>query len=109
MQKEEVVKSQIDFNNIMNKGSKISNNFFIIFKNKNDLNKSLFGIAVGKKLGNAVIRNKLKRQIRMIITQNKILFKSGFSYIILVKKSCLTLKYQEIEQHIIELIRKENI
>ncbi|MBR1413688.1 MAG: ribonuclease P protein component [Bacilli bacterium] len=109
MKKYEVVKSQADFNDIMNNGHKINNSYYLIFKKANNNNIPLFGIAVGKKIGNAVTRNKIKRQLRMIITKNKMLFKSGFSYIILVKKSCLNLKYQEMEQHIIELMRKETI
>lgn len=109
MKKYEVVKSQTDFNDIMNNGHKINNSYYLIFKKANNTNIPLFGIAVGKKIGNAVTRNKIKRQLRMIITKNKMLFKSGFSYIILVKKSCLNLKYQEMEQHIIELVRKETI
>ena len=56
-----------------------------------------FGIAVGKKVGNAVIRNKLKRQYRMLITSNKKLFSKGVDYIIIVKRSSLEAKFQDLE------------
>ena len=35
-------------------------------------NTTLFGITVSKKTGNAVVRNKLKRQVRSIIDENKL-------------------------------------
>lgn len=107
MKKNEVVKSHIDFNSVMNTGKSIKNKYYIIFKKENNLNKTLFGIAVGKKIGNAVTRNKFKRQIRNIIDSNKGLFKNNFSYIIVLKKNCLNLSYQELENNMTDLLRKE--
>lgn len=109
MKKSDIVKSKIEFNNIMQLNQSLKNKYFIIFKKENNLNKPLFGIAVGKKIGSAVVRNKLKRQLRMIITSNKRLFKTNFSYIILIKKRCLNLSYQELTNNLINLIEKDNI
>ena len=107
MKKNDIVKSQIEFNNIMHSGKVLKNKYFLIFKKENNLNKLQFGLAVGKKIGNAVRRNKIKRQLRMILTTNKRLFNCNFSYIILVKKEILNLSYEEMTTNLINLIEKD--
>lgn len=108
MKKYEVVKSHEAFNEVINKGNKISNKYFIVFALKNSEVKPKFGIAVGKKVGNAVVRNKFKRQMRMIIDNNKFLFKNFYNYIIMVKKDCLNINYHEMEKYLVNLLRKDN-
>ena len=104
MKNNDRVKSNILFNEIINKGLKISNEYFTLFYINKDEEKSLFGISVPKKVGNAVIRNKLKRQTREIIRKNKLLFKKYKNYIIIVKKKCLEVSFQEKENKLITLI-----
>ena len=88
MKKTERVKSNILFNEIIQDGTKVSNEFFtIFFKNKEDKN-NLYGIAAPKRVGNAVIRNKLKRQTRELIDAEKKLFKNNRNYIIIIKEVC---------------------
>lgn len=107
MKKYEVVKSHEQFNEVINKGNKIVNKYFIIFSlQKNELTPK-FGIAVGKKVGNAVVRNRFKRQIRNIIDNNKFLFKNNCNYIIMIKKECLNISYNLLEENLIELMRKD--
>lgn len=107
MKKYEIVKSHEQFNEVINKGNKISNKYFIIFSLAKEDKKPQFGIAVGKKVGNAVVRNKFKRQIRNIIDNNKFLFKNNRNYIIMIKKECLNVSYNLLEQNLINLIRKD--
>lgn len=104
MKKYEIVKNQRDFDYIIHNGKYIKNKFVVIYNKDNNLNFSRFGIAVGKKIGNAVTRNKIKRQLRMIITNNKKLFKNSYDYIIIVKTSVLDVSYKELEDSIIDLI-----
>lgn len=110
MKKYEIVKDAKDFNEIINQKECINNSCFLIYIRKNNLTISRFGLAVGKKLGNAVHRNKYKRQLRMIINQNKKEFPKGFDYIIIMKGKCKEISYQEIETNLCELIskRREN-
>ena len=65
MKKEDIIKSGEDFNKILNYNHKVSNNEFIIFYVPKDEQKPKFGIIAPKKLGNAVLRNKCKRRLRM--------------------------------------------
>ena len=72
MKKYEIVKEHTDFDDIIAKGKYRKNNFFVIYNKESNFSYPRFGIAVGKKIGNAVTRNKFKRQIRMIINNNNI-------------------------------------
>ena len=105
MKKREIVKSNILFNDIINKGKKISNKCFIISTISTEEEKPKFGIAVGKKIGNAVTRNYYKRIIRNIITKNKKIFPNFHNYIVICKKEVLNLSYQEIEKEILNLMK----
>lgn len=107
MKKREVVKSKIDFNKIIKTGKSIANNCFVIYYKDNNIGYSRYGISVGTKLGNAVFRNKYKRKIRMIITNNKfILEKENKDYIILFRKAGINLDHKNLENKFIELAKK---
>ena len=97
MKKYEIVKEHKHFDDIIAKGKYIKSKYFIIYNKESNFGCPRFGIAVGKKVGNAVIRNKLKRQYRMLITSNKKLFSKGVDYIIIVKRSSLEAKFQDLE------------
>lgn len=106
MKKINVVKKRYDFDNIIKEGRSIKNDCFIIFFNKNTVNIYRFGISVGKKLGNAVFRNRYKRIIRNILDNNKKYYQNNLDYIIMMRKGSINLKYSEIEDKLISLIKK---
>ncbi len=107
MKKKDIVKSKIDFNNIIKTGKSVSNNSFVIYYKDNDKKHSRYGISVGTKLGNAVFRNKYKRKIRMIITTNKlILEQKKIDIIIIFRKNGSNLSYEQLEKKFVELANK---
>ena len=67
MKKKEMIKSQKEFSNIIHNSPYIKNKDLILYITNSKYEYSHFGIAVSKKLGNAVLRNKLKRRMRCII------------------------------------------
>ncbi len=107
MKKKEVVKKKEEFNKIITNCPFIKNYYFVIYIKEKEEENPKFGIAISKKVGNAVIRNKLKRRLRVIIDNNKNLFKKHKDYIIMIKKSCLNASFQELSKNLNELI-KEN-
>ncbi len=104
------MKKNIEFNDIINTGAYFKNKYYYIYYKDNGLDISKFGLAVSKKCGNAVMRNKLKRQLRSIIDANKDIFFEGVSYIIMVRKSILDITYKQMEEYLKKLLveRKNN-
>lgn len=107
MKKRDRVKSNTLFNNIIQNGQRLKNKYFVICYIKKSFEKNNYGIAVGKKIGNAIVRNKLKRQIRNIIDKNYNLFPNHHDYIIICKKEILNLTYQEMETELVKLLNNK--
>ena len=107
MKKFEIVKEHYEFDNIINKGKSIGKKVFSIYFLKHDEEYPKFGIAVGKKIGNAVTRNKYKRIIRNMIDNNKLLFKKDYDYIIIIKRKCLDLSFKELNDNLSELVKEK--
>ncbi len=108
MKRYEMVKSHEEFNEIINKGNKIKGKYVFIFSKEKEYPKPNFGIAVGKKLGNAVVRNKFKRQFRNIVDNNRFLFKNNHNYIIMIKKEANHASFSDLENDLINTLKKGN-
>tara|TARA_B100000287_G_scaffold139286_1_gene131227 strand:- start:2084 stop:2425 length:342 start_codon:yes stop_codon:yes gene_type:complete len=91
-----------DFRSLLN-GKKIANKYLTIFfkklsyKNNNKLNISF---VTKKKIGNAVIRNKIKRRLRNIMNDanKKIKLNLSYSYLLIAKKTVFEDSYEKIKQ-----------
>ncbi len=104
MKKREIIKKNEDFQKIIEKRRVVRNKFFSVFYIDN--NVMLFGISVPKKTGNAVVRNKIKRQIKNIIDINKKSLQNNKQYVIIVKRSVLDLTYEKMERELINLMKE---
>ena len=104
MKKKEIIKKSEDFTKIINNSKKIRNKYYSIFYIPNNI--TLFGISIPKKTGTAVVRNKIKRQIKNIIDNNKIHIQKNYNYVIIIRKEILELSYLEKEKELITLFKR---
>ena len=104
MKKKEIIKKSYEFTEIINKAKYVSNKYYVIYYRKNDVVK--FGISVPKKTGVAVVRNKIKRQVKSIIDNNKKAIQNNYLYVIIIRKGLLDLNYSEREKELINLIKQ---
>lgn len=106
MKRIETIKNKKEFNNIIKNGKFVKNNYYVIYHvNSNEVSNK-YGIAIGKSVGKAFIRNKLKRQTRSIIDKNRKLFPNKENYIIMIRKSCQSVPYKLLEESLTDLIEK---
>ena len=80
MNKEKILKKSDDFTKIINQNQKVKSKYFSVYYQPS--NQVHYGITVPKKIGHAVTRNKLKRQIKNIIYNNEKDIQQGFNYVI---------------------------
>lgn len=107
MKKINIVKKNEDYNRIIKTGKAYRYKDYVVYIENTSDNIYHFGLSVGKKIGNAVTRNKYKRRIKNIL--DKITFKNNFNCIIIVKKGILTKTFQEMEEDIRQLVKCMNI
>ncbi|MBR1385773.1 MAG: ribonuclease P protein component [Bacilli bacterium] len=106
MDKLHTVKKSRDFSLIIHNSIFVKNRSYIIYNKDNGLCHYRFGISVSKKLGNAVYRNKYKRQLRFIIDKYKKNYQNGTDYIIIIRNGYIDLDFESKEKDFIYLIEK---
>lgn len=102
------VKKNLDFSNIIHNGHFVKNNSYVIYYKESGLSSYRFGISVSKKLGNAVYRNKYKRQLRFIIDMNKKNYQNGLDYIIIIRNGYIESNFDLKNKDFVYLINKIN-
>ena len=105
MKKKDIIKSKLEYTEIINNCKYIKNNYYVIYYRKNS-SHNRFGISIPKKTGKAVLRNKIKRRIKNIIDNNKFNIQNSYDYVIICRKRLVELKYSEMENNFISLIKK---
>ena len=104
MKKINIVKKNEEFARIIKSINPYKTSPYIIYIERNNSNIYHFGISVSKKIGNAVIRNKTKRQIKSIIDKKD--YKNNFNCIIIVRKNFLNNSFSENEKILLEVFNK---
>lgn len=106
MKKRNIIKKSDEINKVIKNGKKFKNKYYYIYKDKNEENKYRFCICVSKKIGNAVVRNKNKRQIKDIIDKSKIGFSPNTDYVIILTKEINNIDFQLKKENLIDLLKK---
>ena len=92
------LKNSESFLEIISKGQKFTESgLTFYFLKKNDSNESKFGVSIKKITGNAVYRNKLKRQIKNLIRLNQEKIKSFDIVVINYQKRLKPIEYSELD------------
>ena len=109
MNRKFIIKKKSEIDLFFQKGIRVGNSYFTIYKKESIANVNFrFAMSIGRKFGNAVARNKMKRQIRSIVRENQTLIK-GCEFVIVVKPKANLLKFREINNNLVYLFRKINI
>lgn len=107
MKKVNILKNSRDFDRIIKKYKPYKYKDYIIYveNDTNDIYK--FGLSVGKKIGNAVNRNKVKRQLKSIIDKKD--YQNNFNCIIIVGRGINEKSFKEREDNLLFALKKLNL
>ncbi|MFS9038717.1 ribonuclease P protein component [Streptococcus timonensis] len=109
MRKSFRVKKEKDFNAIFKEGESVANRRFVIYRLANSQEHFRVGLSVSKKLGNAVMRNQIKRRIRHILIDHRNELVDNIDFIVIARKGVENLDYAELEKNLLHVLRLAKI
>ena len=101
--------SATDFKRVRRFGKSYAHPLIVLIIQPGELPFSRFGVSAGRSVGNAVLRNRAKRQIREIIRAHLPEISSGWNIVILARSAIAQASHQDIENAIYELLRRANL
>ena len=99
------IKKYSEFQKVIQADNVKKSSFFVLYKLDNELGYSRFGISVPKKIGNAVVRNKIKRQVRSAIGQSTN-FEESVDIVLIIRKSYDINQFTKVKSEIQTLLVK---
>ncbi|MGI5920333.1 MAG: ribonuclease P protein component [Syntrophomonadaceae bacterium] len=109
LSKEKRINKGKDYNNIFHYGKKIPGRYIIVFIQENNLGRNRCGIVTSKKVGNAVIRNRAKRQLRAIISNGWETINDGYDIVIVARKNITTAVFNQLVRDFYMVMRKAGL
>ncbi|MBN2707095.1 MAG: ribonuclease P protein component [Deltaproteobacteria bacterium] len=103
--KKERLRKRKDFLEIFDQGQRRHSSHFILFYRESGLDQARLGITASRKVGNAVVRNRLKRLIREYYRQHKAGFDPGTDYSLVVKRNFSRLPWVQVVEQLASLLR----
>ena len=100
------VRKNEEFSKIIAKKKSLASDSFIVYFNKSKENYSRIGISVSKKLGNAVVRNKTKRQVRMMLANMFDFESTKLDLIVIIRINFLKNTFADNQLDLEKLIKK---
>ena len=106
MKKELRVKKNKEFQEAFQKGRSFANRQFVVYAlTKEGQDFFRIGLSVSKKVGNAVVRNQIKRYIRQAILELGDLLLTGHDYIIIARKPVADMDFFEAKKSLTHVLK----
>ena len=99
----ESLKSNRDFKNVYSSGKSYANKYLVMYVLENGTNTNRLGISVSKKVGNSVVRHRIKRLILESYRLQEDMFNSGLDMVIIARTTAKDKSYTDIKSAVMHL------
>lgn len=80
--------------------------FLVLYARKNRTRENRVGITTGKKLGKAVVRNRVRRRLREIYRLHESRFQPGYDLVVVARSAATEASYSQLETAYLSLAQK---
>lgn len=109
LQKQMILRKNKQFQSVYRFGKSYANHMMVIYVLSTRETQTKVGFAAGKRLGNAVVRNRVKRLLREVYRLNQHRLRSGLHILLVGRKPMVGVKYQVVDKAFGDLCTKAHI
>lgn len=110
MEQELRLKKNEDFQRVFQRGMSVANRQLVLYAFPNPkIERFRVGISISKKIGNAVVRNRLKRLLKEAIRLNKEVIKNGYDLVVIVRKPALEMDLLELSSSFGHVLKRAGL
>ncbi|MCM2676453.1 ribonuclease P protein component [Alkalicoccobacillus plakortidis] len=110
MRKEQRIKKNEEFSAVFNHGRSVANRQFVLYVLKKEGQEQFrLGLSVSKKVGNAVVRNRIKRLIRTVFQEKQDVLHSHCDYVVIARKPTADMDYYEFQSSLAHVMKKAGV
>ena len=103
MKHSQSLKKNADFQNVYKCGKSFANKYLVMYVKENDLSENRIGISVSKKVGNSVVRHRVKRLILESYRLHEDMFNSSLDMVIIARTTAKDKSYTDIKSAVMHL------
>ena len=103
MKYSESLKKNDDFRRVYRQGKSQANRLLVMYVAENNLGINRIGISVSKKVGNSVVRHRIRRLIKEAVRLSEEQFHIGYDCVFVARTNAKDCTYFEIERAICRL------
>ena len=105
----ESIRKNEDFRTCYKSGKSYANKYLVVYVRENGTDHNRIGISVSKKVGNSVVRHRIKRLVHESYRLHEGEFDSGSDIVVNGRRSADGASYTEIERALLSLLKHADI
>ena len=109
LSKSEIYRGKHDFNAVHSRGKSFANHALVLLVVKDERYNGKVGFAAGKKLGGAVVRNRVKRLMREAYRLNKNFLRRDCGMILVGRKFLVNAKFKDAQKAFLDLCKRAQL
>lgn len=107
MRKDQRLRKTTDFSTARREGRSWSNRLLVLIARPNGLEVSRIGFSVGKRVGGAVVRNRVKRRVKEATRLAQI--QSGWDLVLIARKDASSADFSNIQSSVNDLLGRSGV
>ena len=105
----ESLKKNEQFREVYKKGKSLANKYLVVYVLENNQERNYLGISVSKKVGNSVVRHRVKRLIRESHRLTRHQIADGYDIVVIARNEAANRNYHDIERAFLHLAAMHRI
>lgn len=87
----------------------VANGYLVLYARENHLGINRVGVTVSKKLGKAVVRNRVRRRLREVYRLHESEFLPGYDMVVVARSKCVDAEFSKITAAYLHLGKKAGL